>query len=137
MVLSARHALASALLVCGLLVKMSQAQAQPLDLDPWIMPFDVNQRFAGDARGPFTSQAPGVVGAQASSTNNLINATLESYTQEGWSCGRCHQNAFPLGVSLPLPPIQQEYDVLRTISFVLQNARSHRSQPARPHHHRR
>ena len=69
---------------------------------------------------------PGVTGAQASNTRNLINTALESYTQEGWSCTQCHQNAFPLGVSLPLPPIQQEYDALRVISFVLQGAQENK-----------
>lgn len=69
---------------------------------------------------------PGVRGAQVSSTNNLINTTLESYTQKGWSCALCHQNAFPLGVTLPLPPFSKAYEPLRTISFLLQNARGNR-----------
>lgn len=76
-----------------------------------------------------------MLGAQASSTNNLINAALESYTQKGWSCALCHQNAFPLGVSYPLPPIQQEYEDLRTISFVLQNAQNF--QKKAKHRHRK
>jgi hypothetical protein len=67
---------------------------------------------------------PGVIGAQASNVNNLINTTLESYTQRGWSCAQCHQNAFPQGVTLPLPPIEQEYAPLHIISFLLRNARS-------------
>jgi hypothetical protein len=71
---------------------------------------------------PNPNLGPGVVGAQASSTNNLINTTLESYTQQGYSCAGCHQNAFPQGVRVPLPPNQQEYDGLRIISFLLQNA---------------
>ncbi len=67
---------------------------------------------------------PGLVGAQASNTRNLINTALESYTQEGWSCAQCHQNAFPLGVSLPFPPFEQAFAPLHTISFLLQNAQS-------------
>ena len=82
---------------------------------------------------------PGVIGAQASNTKNLINTALESYTQEGWSCALCHQNAFPLGVSLPLPPIGQNFDILRTISFVLQNAAnfSDDKRRKRRQHHRK
>ena len=71
---------------------------------------------------PNPNLGPGVRGAQVSSTNQLINTALESYTQRGWSCALCHQNASPLGVSLPLPPFQEEYDALHTISFLLQNA---------------
>jgi len=67
---------------------------------------------------------PGVRGAQVSSTNNLINTALESYTQAGWSCALCHQNAFPQGVTLPLPSFGPAYDPLHTISFLLQNAKS-------------
>lgn len=67
---------------------------------------------------------PGVRGAQVSSTNQLINTALESYTQPGVSCAQCHQNASPLGVSLPLPPFGQAWDALRTISFLLQNAQT-------------
>lgn len=65
---------------------------------------------------------PGTLGAQVSNTRNLINTALESYTQEGWSCALCHQNAFPLGVDLPFPPTEENYAALRTISFLLQNA---------------
>lgn len=73
---------------------------------------------------PNPDLGPGVRGAQVSSTNNLINTALESYTQKGWSCALCHQNASPLGVSLPLPPFSQAFDPLHTISFLLQNAQS-------------
>ena len=69
---------------------------------------------------------PGVIGAQVSNTRNLINTALESYTQEGWSCALCHQNAFPLGVSLPFPPLEQAFAPLHTISFLLQNARTNK-----------
>jgi len=71
---------------------------------------------------PNPNLGPGTRGAQVSSTNNLINAALESYTQAGWSCALCHQNAFPQGVTLPLPSFGPAYDPLHTISFLLQNA---------------
>jgi len=35
-----------------------------------------------------------------------------------------HQNASPLGVSLPLPPFGESWDALHTISFLLQNAQT-------------
>jgi hypothetical protein len=73
---------------------------------------------------PNPNLGPGVRGAQVSSTNNLINTALESYTQKGWSCALCHQNAFPKGVTLPLPSFGPAYDPLHTISFLLQNAKS-------------
>lgn len=74
---------------------------------------------------PNSNLGPGVRGAQVSSTNHLINTTLESYTQtNGWSCALCHQNATPLGVSLPLPPFGEAWDALHTISFLLQNAQT-------------
>jgi hypothetical protein len=69
---------------------------------------------------------PGVRGAQVSNTTNLINTALESYTQKGWSCALCHQNAAPLGVSLPLPPFGKAWDPLHTISFLLQNAQTNK-----------
>lgn len=65
---------------------------------------------------------PGVIGAQSSNTNNLINTALESYTQEGWSCALCHQNATPQGVTFPFPPFEENFAPLHTISFLLQNA---------------
>lgn len=73
---------------------------------------------------PNPNLGPGVVGAQASSTNNLINTTLESYTQKGWSCALCHQNALPQGVPVPLPPNRPEFEDLRIISFLLQDAKT-------------
>jgi hypothetical protein len=66
---------------------------------------------------------PGVIGAQASNVQNLINTTLESYTQNGFSCARCHLNAFPQGVQLPLPPFEQNFAPLHVISFLLLNAK--------------
>jgi len=75
---------------------------------------------------PNPDLGPGVRGAQVSNTTNLINTALESYTQKGWSCALCHQNAAPLGVQLPLPPFSEEYDALHTISFLLQNAQNNR-----------
>lgn len=75
-----------------------------------------------NVQSPNPHLGPGVRGAQVSSTNNLINAALESYTQEGWSCAQCHQNAFPQGVTLPLPSFGPAFDPLHTISFLLQNA---------------
>lgn len=75
---------------------------------------------------PNPDLGPGVRGAQVSNTTNLINTALESYTQKGWSCALCHQNAFPLGVSQTLPPFGQAWDPLHTISFLLQNARTNK-----------
>jgi len=79
-----------------------------------------------NVEAPNPTLGPGVLGAQASNTNNLINTALESYTQQGYSCAGCHQNAAPLGVSLPFPPIEQRFRPLHTISFVLQNAKTNR-----------
>jgi len=75
---------------------------------------------------PNPNLGPGTLGAQVSNTNNLINTALESYTQAGWSCALCHQNATPLGVGLPLPSFGKEYEALRTISFLLQNAQGNK-----------
>jgi len=75
---------------------------------------------------PNPNLGPGVIGAQSSNTTNLINTALESYTQKGWSCALCHQNAFPLGVSLPFPPFEQNFAPLHTISFLLQTAKSNK-----------
>ena len=74
---------------------------------------------------------PGIGGAQTSNGQNLINTALESYTQEGWACQRCHLNAFPQGVSLPLPSFEQKFKALHTISFLLLNAQSDHRRPAR------
>jgi len=71
---------------------------------------------------------PGVIGAQASNLQNLINTTLESYTQKGFSCARCHLNAFPQGVQLPLPPFEQTFAPLHVISFLLLNAKENSSE---------
>ena len=73
---------------------------------------------------PNPNIGPGLVGAQVSNTKNLINTALESYTQESYSCAGCHQNAFPLGVTLPFPPFEQKFAPLHTISFLLQNAQT-------------
>ena len=67
---------------------------------------------------------PGITGAGSSNGQNLINTALESYTQNGWSCQRCHLNAFPQGVSLPFPTFEQKFKALHTISFLLLNAKS-------------
>ena len=67
---------------------------------------------------------PGIAGAQYSNGQNLINTALESYTQEGWACQRCHLNAFPQGVSFPLPSFEEKFKALHIISFLLLNAKS-------------
>lgn len=64
---------------------------------------------------------PGLAGAQASNTQNLINTTLETYTQRGYSCARCHVNALPVGVTTP-PPFEEKYSRLRVASFLLLRA---------------
>ena len=66
----------------------------------------------------------GVLGAQTSNTQNLMNTTLESYTQNGWVCSRCHLNAFPQGVTLPFPSFEEKFKALHVISFLLLNAKS-------------
>ena len=68
---------------------------------------------------------PGLKGPQASNTQNLINTTLETYTQAGFSCARCHMNALPLGVTTP-PPFEPKYDPLRVGSFILLQAAQNR-----------
>ena len=67
----------------------------------------------------------GILGAQTANTQNLMNTTLESYTQSGWSCSRCHLNAFPQGVTLPFPSFEEKFKALHVISFLLLNAQSH------------
>ena len=62
-----------------------------------------------------------VPGAQYSTTSSLVNTTLESYTQGGWSCARCHINAFPQGVEV-FPPFEPQFEDLHVMSFLLQNA---------------
>ena len=80
---------------------------------------------------PNPKLGPGIVGAQSSNGQNLMNTALESYTQEGWTCQRCHLNAFPQGVSLPLPSFEQKFKALHTISFLLLNAQSDHRRPSR------
>lgn len=66
---------------------------------------------------------PGVPGPQYSNTQNLVNTTLESYTQRGWSCAGCHINAFPQGVKA-YPPFEPRFERLHVMSFLLLNAKS-------------
>ena len=75
---------------------------------------------------PNLDLGPGVLGAQVSATNNLINTALESYTQKGWSCALCHQNAFPQGVKVPFASHEQNYKALHVMSFLLQRAITNR-----------
>ncbi|MFC6979934.1 hypothetical protein [Microbulbifer taiwanensis] len=48
-------------------------------------------------REPNRHLGPGIPGPQHSNVQNLVNTTLETYTQKGFSCARCHLNAFPQG----------------------------------------
>ncbi|WP_226704535.1 hypothetical protein [Microbulbifer elongatus] len=66
---------------------------------------------------------PGIPGAQHSSVQNLVNTTLETYTQKGFSCARCHLNAFPHGVT-SYPPYEKRFEPLHVMSFLLLNAKS-------------
>jgi len=66
---------------------------------------------------------PGISGPQTSSTQNLVNTTLETYTQRGFSCARCHLNAFPQGVT-SFPPYENRFEDLHVMSFLLLNAKS-------------
>ena len=66
---------------------------------------------------------PGIPGAQHSSVQNLVNTTLETYTQKGFSCSRCHLNAFPHGVTV-FPPYEKRFEDLHVMSFLLLNAKS-------------
>jgi hypothetical protein len=70
---------------------------------------------------PNNNLGPGIPGAQFSNTTDLINTTLESYTQPGFSCARCHINAFPHGVEA-FPPYENAFKDLHVMSFVLLNA---------------
>lgn len=70
---------------------------------------------------PNDDLGPGIPGAQYSTTSSLVNTTLESYTQGGWSCARCHINAFPQGVEV-FPPFEPQFKDLHVMSFLLQNA---------------
>ena len=72
---------------------------------------------------PNTDLGPGIPGPQQSNTTNLVNTTLESYTQPGWSCARCHINAFPQGVTA-FPPFESRFTDLHVMSFLLLNAKS-------------
>jgi hypothetical protein len=71
---------------------------------------------------PNSDLGPGVPGPQYSMTSSLVNTTLESYTQGGWSCARCHINAFPQGVEV-FPPFEKQFQDLHVMSFLLQNAK--------------
>jgi len=46
---------------------------------------------------------------------------LESYTQPGFSCARCHINAFPQGVTV-FPPYEDYFKELHVMSFLLLSA---------------
>ncbi|MBY6212343.1 hypothetical protein KUV95_12350 [Microbulbifer agarilyticus] len=76
---------------------------------------------------PNSSLGPGIPGAQHSNTENLVNTTLETYTQKGFSCSRCHLNAFPHGVTV-YPPYEKRFEDLHVMSFLLLNARSGREE---------
>lgn len=79
-------------------------------------------------RGINSHLGPGIAGAQQSNVQNLVNSTLESYTQNGFSCARCHLNAFPLGVPT-FPPYEEKFSSLHVMSFLLQTAKSGSSDP--------
>lgn len=66
---------------------------------------------------------PGIPGPQQSNTQNLVNSTLETYTQRGFSCASCHLNAFPHGVG-SFPPYEERFEDLHVMSFLLLNAKS-------------
>jgi len=66
---------------------------------------------------------PGIPGPQYSNVQNLVNTTLESYTQPGNSCAGCHINAFPQGVDT-FPPYEPRFRDLHVMSFLLLNAKS-------------
>ena len=66
---------------------------------------------------------PGIPGPQHSNVQNLVNTTLETYTQKGFSCARCHLNAFPHGVD-SFPPYEKRFEDLHVMSFLLLNAKS-------------
>ena len=70
---------------------------------------------------PNRDLGPGVPGPQFSNTTNLVNTTLESYTQPGFSCAGCHINAFPHGVEA-FPPFESRFTPLPVMSFLLLNA---------------
>jgi hypothetical protein len=72
---------------------------------------------------PNTNLGPGIPGPQQSNTTDLVNTTLESYTQPGFSCARCHINAFPQGVGA-FPPYESRFTPLHVMSFLLLNALS-------------
>lgn len=71
---------------------------------------------------PNENLGPGIPGAQFSNTTDLVNTTLESYTQPGFSCARCHINAFPVGVNT-FPPFENAFSDLHVMSFILLNAK--------------
>ncbi|MFV8782542.1 hypothetical protein ACNKU7_08985 [Microbulbifer sp. SA54] len=74
-------------------------------------------------QAPNRHLGPGIPGAQHSNVQNLVNTTLETYTQKGFSCSRCHLNAFPHGVSV-FPPYEERFEALHVMSFLLLNAKS-------------
>ena len=74
-------------------------------------------------RTPNRHLGPGIPGPQHSNVQNLINTTLETYTQKGFSCARCHLNAFPHGVD-SFPPYEKRFEDLHVMSFLLLLAKS-------------
>ncbi len=80
-----------------------------------------NQPYLGPGI-PNNDLGPGIPEPQYSNTTNLINTTLESYTQPGFSCARCHINAFPQGVEA-FPPFESRFKPLHVMSFLLLNAK--------------
>ncbi|UHQ55918.1 hypothetical protein [Microbulbifer sp. YPW16] len=73
-------------------------------------------------REPNPHLGPGIPGPQHSNVQNLVNTTLETYTQKGFSCARCHLNAFPHGVE-SFPPYEARFENLHVMSFLLLNAK--------------
>jgi hypothetical protein len=71
---------------------------------------------------PNRDLGPGIPGPQFSNTTNLVNTTLESFTQPGFSCARCHINAFPQGVGA-FPPYEDQFEPLHVMSFILLSAK--------------
>lgn len=74
-------------------------------------------------REPNPHLGPGIPGPQRSNVQNLVNTTLETYTQKGFSCARCHLNAFPHGVR-SFPPYENRFEDLHVMSFLLLNAKA-------------
>ena len=100
----------------------AQNESGTLDNPFWqeANPDKVENPFLGPGI-PNENLGPGIPGPQYSNTTDLVNTTLESYTQPGFSCARCHINAFPQGVTA-FPPYEKRFEPLHVMSFLLQNA---------------